>query len=463
MLMACALMTLTQAETAVTIYHDFALIRETLPLKLKAGENTINFDRVTAAATESSVMLRDVSGKAKFDILEQAYRNDPLTESFLLSQFEGKTIDFKNTNDKGEAIITAGKIIRSGYQRGEDNTRPIIEVNGKMIFDMPGIPLFPNLGDDSVLHPTLSWQLGSEQDQEFAAELSYLSGGLEWKSDYNVVAPEQGENLDLIGWVSLKNNSGTVFQNSRITLVAGEVNRVEDEVAPIGGPRKMFSKASSAQRDEVTEKSVDDFHFYTLPRPMTLRNKESKQVEFLRAANIQAKKRYVSVLQSSDGVEGGDCAVDSVWEFVNKSENGLGKPMPAGNIRFYRKEGTGGNLVFVGENVIKHTPQGEKIAVKTGSAFDLVVKCKSVSAARESGGLISSEKQVQSYEVTVKNRAKEKKTITLQQRTSEHSKWWIEKNNAPFQKISAGLAEFAVDLEPDAESKVNFTLVTEMK
>ena len=173
------------ADPALTIYNEnFAVVRESVPLDLKAGENDVRFTEMTATAETDSVVLRDPSGRVGLQVLEQSYRNDPVSQSLLLSLNEGKTLDFFVREANKPDRIVAGKIIRSGYGAGGQNpTEPVIEVDGKLQFSLPGEPRFPALGDDTVLNPTLAWKLRSNKEAKLSAELAYITGGLTWKAD----------------------------------------------------------------------------------------------------------------------------------------------------------------------------------------------------------------------------------------------------------------------------------------
>ena len=194
------------AEPALTIYNqNFAVVRETVPLDLKVGVTESRYADMVSQLEPDSVILRDPAGKAKFQILEQNYRNDPVTEALLLSLFEGKTIDFFVKQPNKPDVTIQGKIVRSGYK---SNTQPVIEVNGKLQFSLPGQPIFPNLGDDTVLNPTLAWKIESAKESKFDAELAYVTGGFSWEADYNLVSPEKGNAVDVVGWVTITNDSG---------------------------------------------------------------------------------------------------------------------------------------------------------------------------------------------------------------------------------------------------------------
>jgi hypothetical protein len=225
---------------ALTIYNqNFFVAREYVPLDLKAGVNEAHYTGVAAHLEPDSVILRDPHGRA-LQILEQNYRNDPISQELLLSFYEGKTIDFSvGRNPDGSDIKLRGKVIRRGYvptnsingYPQQASTQPIIEVDGILRFGLPGEPRFPALSADSILKPTLSWLIETNQPGKFDAEISYVSGGMTWQSDYNVVVQDdpgkKTDLLDMIGWITMHNQSGKTFENARIKLLAGDVNKVQ--------------------------------------------------------------------------------------------------------------------------------------------------------------------------------------------------------------------------------------------
>jgi hypothetical protein len=460
------LVSAASAETALTIYNqNLAVVRETLSLDLKAGENPVTFDRATAQVLPDSVVLRDPAGKAAFSILEQSYRNDPVSKWLLLNHFEGREIEFRTLYPDGKVEVKPGKIIRSGYVPGGQPQDPIIEVDGKLRFQLPGEPLFPALGDGSILRPTLGWAIQSQADAKFDAQLSYLSNGFSWEADYNLVAPEKGETVTLTGWVTVNNQSGTAFNQAKVKLVAGEVNIVQPNMPPVAMEMKMMRAMADAPAGGVTEKAFDDFHLYTLGRPLTIRDKETKQVEFLRAPAVKAAKKYVydpaSMFRFGGGapqtqpIQGQEFPKDVAiyWEFKNEEANGLGVPLPAGRVRFYRSDDQDGNLEFVGENDIDHTPRNEDVSIYTGNAFDLVGERKIVNFERDD----RAEWMKETIEITVKNRSKEPKEIVVREHLWRWMNWTIENASMESVKKDAQKIEFTVTLAPDEEKKVTYT------
>lgn len=219
------------AEPALTIYNqNFAVVRDTVALDLKSGVSEIRFAGATAQLEPDSVILRDPAGKRALQILEQNYRNDPVSQELLLSLNEGKTIPFVRERMKDNTLTretVMGKIVRSGYVPGGRMEQPIIEVDGQLQFSLPGQPLFPTLGDNTILKPTLNWLLRGDKPGKFDAEVSYVTAGFTWNADYNLVAPEKGDTVDLIGWITMNNQSGKTFENAKIKLMAGDVNKIQ--------------------------------------------------------------------------------------------------------------------------------------------------------------------------------------------------------------------------------------------
>jgi hypothetical protein len=458
-----------QAQPALTIYNqNFAVVRDSVPLDLKAGINDVRYANATAQVEPDSVILRDPTGEHSLQILEQNYRNDPVSQELLLSLFEGKTIDFEKVRMKDNtqaSELIPGKIVRSGYVPGGDAQQPIIEVDGKLQFSLPGQPLFPDLGDDTVLKPTLNWVLQSDKPGQFNAEVAYITEGLDWSASYNLVSPEKGDLVDLVGWITMNNNSGKTFANAKIKLMAGEVNKIRPQA--FGGMQRMRqieAMAAAAPEPAVTEKAFDEFHLYSIARPTTLHDRETKQVEFVHAEKVYAPTIYIYDAASDYRFYGG-LNYDQNWgqtdnkkilvqrEIVNVETNQLGVALPAGKLRFYRRDDSA--LQFVGENTIEHTPRNETIRVTTGNAFDLVGERKQTNFRVDTGDKWVDE----SFEIKLRNR---KKDIPVEIRVVEHlyrwNNWDITAKSDDFTKTDTQTIEFRVLVKPDEEKKITYSV-----
>jgi hypothetical protein len=443
------------ADPALTIYNGgYAVVRETLPIDLKAGVNQVSFAGATAQVEADSVILRDIAGKAEFQILEQSYRNDPVSQSMLLSLFEGKTLEFnRRETNKPDRLVT-GKVVRSGFVPGGNFVEPIIEVDGKLQFSLPGEPIFPSLGTDNVLKPTLNWKLNSASSGKIDAEVAYLSRGFSWEASYNLVAPEKGDTVDIVGWVTMNNQSGMTFADAKLKLMAGDVHRVEENVAmPFATTAK--GRGMMAMADAVvTEKSFDEFHLYTLGNPVTLRDKETKQVEFVRATGVKAERIYV--YEGGGYSRRGSSAAGKVQvfrEFKNAEANKLGLALPKGKLRFYSQDDDR-QLEFVGENQIDHTPKNELIRVFTGNSFDLVGQRRLVSQTENNSEHVAT----QTIEVKVRNRKKEPAEIRVVEHATRGGNWTLTAQSQPHEKKDATTFEFRVPLQPDEEKVITYTI-----
>jgi len=467
---------------ALTIYNqNFFVARDHLTLDLKAGSNHIEFAGVTAHLEPDSVILRDLTGRP-LQILEQSYRNDPISQELLLSFYEGKTLDFAvGRNADGSDVKIQGRVIRSGYipttyingYPQQASSQPIVEINGILRFGLPGEPRFPALSADSILKPTLTWQLATTQAGRSEAEISYVSGGMTWQSDYNLVVSDGAKNsnmnlLDLVGWITMQNHSGKTFENARIKLMAGDVSKLQGPVSQNAYRLEAKAMDMAAGAPVVREKSFDEFHLYTLERPATLHDNETKQVEFVRATGIQAQRLYIY-----DGAETGQYTYYSpeqirnepgygtasnpkvfvMQELKNSEANHLGIALPKGRLRFYRRD-TDGSLQFIGENAIDHTPKDEMIRVYTGNAFDIVGERKRTNFHVESNQHWMDE----TFKIHVRNHKKEAVNVRVVEHLYRWNNWKLTDQSRPSKKRDAQTVEFPVEVAADGEQIVTYTV-----
>lgn len=460
------------ASFALTIYNqDFAVVRQVVPLTLVAGVNSIDVTGMTAQVEPDSVLLRDPKGAHPLQILEQNYRNDPVTQERLLDLYKGQTIDFLENLGEGKTRIVRGKIIRSGYTVQKIDpygnyvyqppTQPVIEVESTLRFQLPGLPLFPALKDDTVLEPTMHWRLETDRAGSFDAELAYVTRGASWHADYNAVAPEKGETLDFVGWITIDNRTGTVFPDARIKLIAGDVHKLEP---PSSDARAGYAmrKMEADMAAPVSEKSFDEYHLYTLHNTTTLHDAETKQVEFVRAADVRATRLYVydgALLERWYGSgwnmdpNYGTQSNPKVWvmrEFDNSAANHLGIALPAGRVRFYRRD-EDGQLEFTGENRIDHTPKDEKLRIYTGNAFDVVGERKRTEFQMESDNWFD-----ETFEIRLRNHKQEQVEIRVVEHLFRWTNWQIQSNSTAFEKKDAQTIEFKVTVPVDGEQVITY-------
>jgi hypothetical protein len=467
------------SQPSLTIYNqDFAVVREDLPLDLKSGENQVNVNDITMHLEPDSVILRDPTGKHAVRVLEQNYRADPVSQFSLLSLYEGHTIDF----ELPDHTKIKGKVVRSGYvpqdyfnmngygQPQPAQEEPIIEVGGQLQVGLPGTPIFPDLTAETILKPRLEWLLATDKAGRFPAEFSYVTGGMSWQADYNIVAPEKGDLVDIVGWVTMDNRTGKTFENARIKLMAGDVNKITRQGGGMGGGVFAARQAVSVNMSPpVTERTFDEYHLYTLERTTTLRDRETKQVEFIRAAGVATKQLYIydGVKIDANRYNGwnwdnirndhsyGTESNTKIWvmrEFRNAEANHLGMPLPKGRVRFYRRNDDG-QIEFTGENVIDHTPRDETVRIYAGNAFDLTGERRRTNYIVD----MSKNTATESFEIKVRNHKKEPVEVRVVEHLYRAVNWDIASNSAEYKKTDSRTIEFPETIAPGEEMIITYT------
>jgi hypothetical protein len=463
------------APVALTIYNqDFAVARTSIDLDLHAGANEITAAQVTSRLEPDSVILRDPAGKRVVHILEQNYDAAIVNQDWLLQKYEGKTIDFEVTTPQGTHTVQ-GKIIRAPFMNGQ-NAQPLIEVDGKMQFQLPGTPLFLASIDGLLLKPTPRWQIHTDRAEHFSAELAYITGGLDWEATYNVVVPDSGsaaseEKADITGWVTIHNQSGTDFPETRIKLMAGDVAKIQQNRDRFRGGMGMAMGSVMVDNasPQVTQKPFDDFHLYDLNRTVSLRDGETKQVQFLEAAAVTIRRSYLyngsaaqlqpnyyngNVNQQGNyGLDNGNTKVVIVEEIKNSESNHLGIPLPAGRVRLYRRD-SDGQMEFVGENMITHTPAEDTLKLVTGSAFDIKGERKQTNFHID----FNSRQIDESFEIRLTNQKQQPVAVTVLEPLYRGENWAITEKSSDYSTRDSHTIEFAVEVPSQGSATVTYTV-----
>ncbi len=404
-----------QQQVAVTIYNEnLALIKDQRRLALPAGNTALAFRDVSARLRPETALLRSVSAPGKLSVLEQNFDFDLLTPQKLLEKYVGRNVQLVRTHpvtgaettEQAQVLSANGGIVLQVGQRIETGTP-----NARIVFaDVP-----PNLRDRPTLVMSLDNTGGPQQD----VELSYLTGGLAWKADYVVELNAADDRLDLSGWVTLTNTSGATYRNARLQLVAGDVNQVAPAFQGMARPKVMMAAAPMAEARNMVEESLLEYHLYTLQRPTTIAENQTKQVALLTATGVPARKELL--LTGADhyyrggyGDLGQRMKVGVFLEFDNKESARLGQPLPKGIVRVYKKDRSG-NAQFVGEDRIDHTPKNDKVRLKLGEAFDVTADRKQTDY-KKLGGFGKYSSQVETaFELVLKNAKPEPVVVTVQE------------------------------------------------
>ena len=471
---------------ALTIYNqNFAVARTFINLDLHSGINEITSSEVTSRLEPDSVVLRDPLGKRTIHVVEQNYDSAVVSQEWLLQKYEGKTIDFQVATPQGTKIVP-GRIIRAGFFRQAEysfdgqmlngqSAQPLIEVDGRMQFQLPGTPLFPSATDGLLLKPTLRWQIDSETNARFSAELAYITGGFDWAATYNVVAPSAfdvtgDEKANFLGWVTIHNQSGTEFPQARIKLMAGDVAKLQPQQGGYGrnGPMMMAKAIDSPQESGVTQKAFDDFHLYDLNRTVTLRDGETKQLQFIDASGVALRRSYIydglgaqlqpiyagNVNQNQGyGLDNGNRKVLIVEEIKNSETNHLGMPLPAGRVRLYRSDADG-QMEFVGESLIDHTPGEESVKIPTGSAFDVK------GSRRQTDFHVDYNKHMldETFEIKLTNQKQQPVNVAVIEHMYRGENWEITEKSSTFKKRDSHMLEFPMRVPAKGEATLTYSV-----
>ncbi|KIO49202.1 DUF4139 domain-containing protein [Nitrosospira sp. NpAV] len=435
-----------QKEVAVTIYNDdLALVKDARKVKLERDFNKLAWREVSARMRPETAQLRNLTYPAGFRLQEQNFDFDLLTPEKLLEKYLGKDVTVIRTNPAtgAETRETATVLATSGGTVLKFGDRIETGIPGRLAFS--GVP--GNLRDKPTLVVSLINPVAGEQN----LELSYLTAGLSWHADYVAELNERDDQLDFNGWVTLTNQSGAAYPNAKLQLVAGDLNRVR-KPSPLS--RDVMAMASKmAEAEEIKQESLFEYHLYTLQRPTTLAENQTKQVALLSATNVPVKKEFLMIGANyyyfgQYGDIGQKLKVGVFVEFQNKGE-GLGVPLPKGIVRVYKKD-TQGNAQFVGEDQIDHTPRNEAVRLKLGDAFDVTADKRQTDFQRLGGEGRHAAIFETAYQIVLKNAKKEAVTVIV--REPVPGDWTMISESQPHTKAASGIAEWKISVPADGKT-----------
>jgi hypothetical protein len=443
-----------QKALAVTIYNNnLALVRDLREVALPAGDLELAFQEVSAQIRPETALLRNLTEPKEFWINEQNFDFDLLSPQKLLEKYVGGRVTVvsqvpnpdgpgsRERREDAEVLATNGGVVLKFADRIETT------VPGRIVF--PGVP--GNLRS----RPTLVLSLHSGAARPQKLELTYLTGGLTWQADYVANLGLDGKTLDLGGWVTLTNQSGASYPSATLQLVAGEVHRAPVPAPMVAGRLMDMAKAAPPQ---MKEEGLFEYHLYTLDRPTTLKENQTKQVALLTGRAVPVVKEYVlrgapNYYQDRYADPGARIAVAVYLQFDNRAEGGLGMPLPRGVVRVYQRDAAG-RPQFVGEDTIDHTPRNEQVRLKLGNAFDITARRRQTDF--KSLGPQGQYKNVfeSAFQIDLKNAKTEPVTVTvLEPLTGD---WEILQPSLPFTRENSGLAKFRVPVPAEGEATLTY-------
>ncbi len=359
-----------QGDLHVTIYTEQALIEDSRILDLPLGTVRQEFKDVSAAIRPETVTLEGEG----IEIAEQNFDYDLLSPAQLMAKAEGQEITLIRRNvATGAETVEKAKVLAV-------NGGVVLEIAGKIeVLRDDGQPVrvvFDSIPPNLRARPTLSVTLDSAKAARRAVTLSYLSNGLGWKADYVGLFDEAKQTMDLQGWVTLTNSSGTAFTNAQLTLAAGDVVKLNQQKQR---RQQQNSYNSNNGFEDSDEEKVGDLYLYPIDGRTTIATNQKKQISFLDTSGVAAKRGYRFTCEWLCRSESAESA-ESLLDFSTGKKGGLGAALPAGVVRVYMRD-KGGKARFVGESKIDHTSAGSDVKMVTGYAFD--VKVQPIVLARE--------------------------------------------------------------------------------
>ncbi|MBI5075354.1 MAG: DUF4139 domain-containing protein [Nitrospirae bacterium] len=437
-----------QTGIAITIYNvNLGLVKDTRQLKILKGSSELKFMDVASQIIPASVHIKSLVSSDSLSVIEQNYEYDLLNPQRLLDKYVGKEVKLyqKNPYTEREEVITATLLSNNGG--------PIFRINNEITFGHPGRIIFPEVPENLISKPTLVWLLENSLSSMQKVEASYLTNGITWRADYVVTLNAKDNKADLSGWVTIDNKSGATYRDAKLKLVAGDINRVKDEQDYKYKMMRVAEAAMAKPAPQFKEEEFFEYHIYTLERPSTIRDNQTKQISLVSADSIPVKKElvfkganYYYTSRYGDAITNQKVTV--LVEIQNKKDHNLGMPLPKGTVRVYKHDAEG-SLQFVGEDSIDHTPKDEKIRIKLGDAFDVVGTRKQMDWKK-----IASDTYEASFEISLRNHKKEDIVVKVVEPIP--GDWTMLSSSHEYTKAAAFTAEFNIPVPKDKEVKLTY-------
>jgi len=414
----------------LVIYNnDLALVREPYVLKLSPGRNDVTLEGVPRRIDSTSVRLEGDG----FRVLRQSFDYDLWNGDRVFRRFLGDSIVYRYASRAyhGRLVGIEGDDL---FIERRDSVGVLTMIDRRQISELE---FSSRMG--LATRPSLRWQVESAKGGTEAAILSYLTSGIEWSGEYAVILDPGEKEVELSGWASVVNRTGTTYEDAKVALVAGDLHRAGE--TPDRGPA---SEEAPSAAPAPKAQDLFAYHLYPLPGSMDLRYLETTQMPLVGPVRVPARRAYVY-----DAARDGS-RVRVRLELGNEKTQGLGVPLPAGRVRVYQAD-RGGAQALVGEDAIGHTAAGEKIKILSGTAFDLVGD-----RARTSHSRISRSVTEDAYKITIRNRGGKPATVTVIE--TLYGNWEITAKSSEYRKKDADTIEFDVPVDAGRSEAMTYTV-----
>jgi hypothetical protein len=435
-----------RTSVSVTVYNqNLALVRETRTLKLdRTGVGTLRFMDVPSQINPRTVHVQPLSGNGP-SVLEQNYEYDLISPEKLMEKYVGRDVEIVE-----QALDLTNRTVKATLI--STNGGPVYRIGDRIVIGQTGKVTLPDLPAELVARPTLVWTLNAEKAGATPAEVSYLTDGMNWSADYVAVVDADDKKAGLSGWVTIDNHSGASFKDATLKLVAGDVRRLQPQQV-MEGAFLNRSMAKAAGAPQFQEESFFEYHLYTLDRPTTVKDNQTKQLSLFTAPSVPVTKKLLltgdyNLYRNSLGTGAQPQKVAVVLEIVNAQAGGLGMPLPKGTVRVYKKDKSGAEQ-FVGEDAIDHTPKDETIRLHVGDAFDVVAE-----RSQTDFKAVSPRENESAWSLSLRNRKDEDIVVTV--REPMGGDWTLLSSSLPGKKVDQQTLEFEVPVPKGKEVKLTY-------
>ena len=466
-----------RSEVSLTIYNqNLSLIREERTIALSRGTGKVVVPDIPATIDGTSLHFRSITAPDAVKVLEQSYQYDLVHQAKLLEKYVGRQIELIRLDPATEkeyavqaTLLSTGYAAQPGYPGGYAAQGGLIaEINGKVELNPTGRIVLPSLTEGLILKPRLEWLVASNSEGKHDVEISYLAGQLSWVCNYVALLDKSDSKLDLTGWVTITNNSGTTFKNAGLKLVAGDVNLVQDRFAAEMKATRAQVAQFDANEPQFKQADLFEYKLYTLQRRTDINTSETRQIELTSGRDVAAKKvflydgladqwrywrnNYSYRSQGSFGQQSNP-KVGVFVTFKNEEGAGLGIPLPKGTVRVYKRDDDGREQ-FIGEDQIDHTPKDEELRLYLGNAFDLVGERAQKDFKSYADGRVVEE----TIEIKVRNHKKEKAEVLVYEHPWRWSQWEIVNSSSRWTKVDQSTLKFPVTVAADGQATVRYTI-----
>jgi hypothetical protein len=441
----------------LTVYNqNLGLVRQVRAVQLSEGLNEVYTTDVASRIIPASVHVVPLESAEGLTLLEQQFDYDIVDSSTLLNRYVDQVITVIVADDQS----LTGTLLSARDDLVLQTDFGIEIVRRDQIRQVSLPPTAP-----LRTRPTLTWLFESEEEGSQDLQITYLTSGISWQADYVALLTEDDTQMALESWISVNNQSGASYEDARLKLVAGQISRVATEQAFAEEAMFRAMDGLAAAAPPVEQRGFMDYHLYDVARRLTIRDQQTKQIEFLSAEEIAVEKQYVlemtppifvrlgrAITDAGYGVqEQGDVSVQI--HLANDEESGLGLPLPQGTVRIY-KEDIDGSPLLVGETTIAHTPRNESLRLTVGQAFDLVSE-RTQTSFRQLG-----ERSLQeTIEVTLRNQSEEAVTIQVIEHLYRAHDAEITDSSMDYTELDANTIQFDVAVRPEGTATVTYTVI----